>query len=224
MDIRQAYLMALQKSEQNLANGGIKMDPGRFVLLFNSAQDRMVEYYINRKDDETIKSIQRLLVYWKDLSRKSHGDNPECTYFSLPNDFRWFSNIQGTFKSGECMASDFLMWDTKNENVHELMADLNNRPSFDYRETFYSIGDDSIVVYEDNFRTVGLRMTYYRSPRIVDLEGYIKADGSKSTNIDPEMDDLFVEKVLNMMTKQFDLNERELEKYQFDKDNVSSIR
>ena len=29
---------------------------------------------------------------------------------------------------------NFVMWETKNENVHELLGDDNNRPSFDYRE------------------------------------------------------------------------------------------
>lgn len=216
--------MALQKSEQNLANGGIKMDRGRFVLLFNAAQDRLVEYYLNRKDDETIRTIQNLLVYWKDLVKVGYKNNPDTTYFGLPDDYLWFSNIQGTFKQGECTVEDFLMWEVKNENVHELSGDFNNKPSFDFRETFYSIGEDSVAVYEDDFRTVALRMTYYRRPRKVDIAGYIRADGSSSSNIDPEMDDLFVEKVLNMMTKQFDLNERELDKYQFDKDNSVAFR
>lgn len=60
MTIQEAYLRSLQKNEQNLANGGIKLDPGRFVLLFNEAQDRLIRYYLNRKDDETIRSIQTL--------------------------------------------------------------------------------------------------------------------------------------------------------------------
>ena len=68
MTIQEAYLRSLQKNEQNLANGGIKLDPGRFVLLFNEAQDRLIRYYLNRKDDETIRSTQTLLVNWKSLN------------------------------------------------------------------------------------------------------------------------------------------------------------
>ena len=37
MTIQEAYLRSLQKNEQNLANGGIKLDPGRFVLLFRDS-------------------------------------------------------------------------------------------------------------------------------------------------------------------------------------------
>lgn len=224
MTIQEAYLRSLQKNEQNLANGGIKLDPGRFVLLFNEAQDRLIRYYLNRKDDETIRSIQTLLVYWKSLNKVNHIDDPESTSFSLPDDYLWFSNIKGSFYYNGCEVGDFVMWEAKNENVHELLGDDNNRPSFDYRETFYTIGDGKVVVYEDGFRTDEVRMTYYRNPVRVDLAGYINAAGERSTDIDPELPDPLVEEILDMVAKQFNLNENELQRYRFDKDNVASFR
>ena len=102
MTIQEAYLRSLQKNEQNLANGGIKLDPGRFVLLFNEAQDRLIRYYLNRKDDETIRSTQTLLVYWKSLNKINHIDDPESTSFGLPDDYLWFSNIKGAFSYKGC--------------------------------------------------------------------------------------------------------------------------
>ena len=224
MTIQEAYLRSLQKNEQNLANGGIKLDPGRFVLLFNEAQDRLIRYYLNRKDDETIRSIQTLLVYWKSLNKVNHIDDPESTSFSLPDDYLWFSNIKGSFSYNGCEVGDFVMWEAKNENVHELLGDDNNRPSFDYRETFYTIGDGKVVVYEDGFRTDEVRMTYYRNPVRVDLAGYINAAGERSTDIDPELPDPLVEEILDMVAKQFNLNENELSRYRMDKDNVASFK
>lgn len=224
MTIQEAYLRSLQKNEQNLANGGIKLDPGRFVLLFNEAQDRLIRYYLNRKDDETIRSIQTLLVYWKSLNKVNHIDDPESTSFSLPDDYLWFSNIKGSFYYNGCEVGDFVMWEAKNENVHELLGDDNNKPSFDYRETFYTIGDGKVVVYEDGFRTDEVRMTYYRNPVRVDLAGYINAAGERSTDIDPELPDPLVEEILDMVAKQFNLNENELSRYRMDKDNVASFK
>jgi hypothetical protein len=224
MTIQEAYLRSLQKNEQNLANGGIKLDPGRFVLLFNEAQDRLIRYYLNRKDDETIRSIQTLLVYWESLNEVSHIDDPESTSFGLPDDYLWFSNIKGSFSYNGCEVGDFVMWEAKNENVHELLGDDNNKPSFDYRETFYTIGDGKVVVYEDGFRTDEVRMTYYRNPVRVDLAGYINAAGERSTDIDPELPDSLVEEILDMVAKQFNLNENELFRYRMDKDNVASFK
>lgn len=224
MTIQEAYLRSLQKNEQNLANGGIKLDPGRFVLLFNEAQDRLIRYYLNRKDDETIRSIQTLLVYWKSLNKINHIDDPESTSFDLPDDYLWFSNIKGAFSYKGCEVGDFVIWEAKNENVHELLGDDNNKPSFDYRETFYTIGDGKVVVYEDGFRTDEVRMTYYRNPVRVDLAGYINAAGDRSTDIDPELPDPLVEEILDMVAKQFNLNENELSRYRMDKDNVASFK
>lgn len=224
MTIQEAYLRSLQKNEQNLANGGIKLDPGRFVLLFNEAQDRLIRYYLNRKDDETIRSIQTLLVYWKSLNKINHIDDPESTSFDLPDDYLWFSNIKGAFSYKGCEVGDFVMWEAKNENVHELLGDDNNKPSFDYRETFYTIGDGKVVVYENGFRTDEVRMTYYRNPVRVDLAGYINAAGERSTDIDPELPDPLVEEILDMVAKQFNLNENELSRYRMDKDNVASFK
>jgi len=224
MTIQEAYLRSLQKNEQNLANGGIKLDPGRFVLLFNEAQDRLIRYYLNRKDDETIRSIQTLLIYWKSLNKINHIDDPESTSFDLPDDYLWFSNIKGAFSYKGCEVGDFVMWEAKNENVHELLGDDNNKPSFDYRETFYTIGDGKVVVYENGFRTDEVRMTYYRNPVRVDLAGYINAAGERSTDIDPELPDPLVEEILDMVAKQFNLNENELSRYRMDKDNVASFK
>lgn len=224
MTIQEAYLRSLQKNEQNLANGGIKLDPGRFVLLFNEAQDRLIRYYLNRKDDEIIRSIQTLLVYWRNLAKIGHDDDPESTSFGLPDNYLWFSNIKGVFSYNGCEVSNFVMWEVKNENIHELLGDDNNKPSFDYRETFYSIGEDKIVVYEDMFRTEEVRMTYYRTPVRVDLAGYINAAGDRSTDIDPELPDPLVEEILDMVAKQFNLNENELSRYSMDKDNVASFK
>ena len=224
MDIREAYLRALQKNETNLANGGIKLDKGRFVFLFNEAQDRLVWYYLNRKDDETVRSIQFLLNYWVDLDRLSRMTNPDATSFALPDDFLWFSNISGVFRRGECSVTDFGMWEVKNENVHELLADANNKPSFDFRETFYTIGDGSVVVYEDGFNTEALRMTYYRKPKRVDIEGYMRPDGTDSSTIDPELPDRLCEEVLDIVARQFSLNEQDLQKFQYDSLNTSLMK
>ena len=80
------------------------------------------------------------------------------------------------------------------------------------------------MVYEDGFRTDEVRMTYYRNPVRVDLTGYINAAGVQSMDIDPELPDPLVEEILDMVAKQFSLNENELNRYSMDKDNVASFK
>lgn len=222
MNIVDCYLRALQKAEENMTNGGIKLDKARFVQLFNDEQNRLVRYILDKKNEEDIRYIQKLVVYSKELSKKSDKENPDSSLFSIPDDFFAFSNVSGVFSEGECTVTDFNMWEVKNENPHELLADEFNAPSFDFRETFYTIGEDSIRVYKKGFSVDSVFMTYYRYPKSVDIEGYIKSDNTNSLNIDPELDDKLIGIILNMIEKQFALNESEYGRYQLDSNNVSS--
>ena len=222
MNIVDCYLRALQKAEENMTNGGIKLDKARFVQLFNDEQNRLVRYILDKKNEEDIRYIQKLVVYSKELSKKSDKENPDSSLFSIPDDFFAFSNVSGVFSEEECTVADFNMWEVKNENPHELLADEFNAPSFDFRETFYTIGEDSIRVYKKGFSVDSVFMTYYRYPKSVDIEGYIKSDNTNSSNIDPELDDKLIGIILNMIEKQFALNESEYGRYKLDLNNVSS--
>lgn len=220
MKIEDCYLKSLQKAEENATNGGIKMDRARFIQMFNSEQIRLVRSFLDLRNDNRIKHIQRLMVYSKELERKSSFDKPKSVSFSFPEDYLEFVNVDGIFTKGECEATDFAMWETKNEDIQELIADEFNKPTFEYRETFYTIGEDSVRVYVSDFDVKSLNMTYYRYPKNVDIEGYVKYDGTQSTSIDPELDDRLVEQILNMIEKQFGLNESEYNRYALDADNV----
>lgn len=220
MRIEDCYLKSLQKAEENATNGGIKMDRARFIQMFNSEQIRLVRSFLDLRNDNRIKHIQRLMVYSRELERKESFDKPKSVSFSFPDDYLEFVNVDGIFTKGECEATDFAMWETKNEDIQELIADEFNKPNFEYRETFYTIGEDSVRVYVSDFDVKSLNMTYYRYPKNVDIEGYIKYDGTQSTSIDPELDDRLVEQILNMVEKQFGLNESEYTRYSLDADNV----
>lgn len=220
MNIGDCYLQALQRVEKNATNGGIALDRGRFVNLFNDCQVRLVSYYLGKKNDESIRAIQRLVVFSKRLNRKDTKNNR--VLFHLPEDYYAFSNVNGRFSRGDCEVTDFQMWEAKNENVEELYNDMSNEPSFDYRETFYTIGEDAVTVFTKKFNVEDLFLTYYRYPLMVDISGYIKSDGSQSSDIDPEMDDKFVYRVLDMLANRYALNEDDAQNYQLTKDNVVS--
>lgn len=222
MRIIDCYLRALQKAEENATNGGIKLDKARFVQLFNEEQNRLVLYLLDKRNEDDIRYLQKLVVYSKDISKNRSIDNQISDLFSLPSDYFDFINVSGVFSRGECFASDFNLWEAKNENVNELLADEFNKPSYDYRDAFYTIGEEGVRVYKGDFNVDKLFLSYYRYPNPVDISGYIKSDNSSSTDIDPELDDKLVDIILNMVEKQFALNESEYNRYQIDSDNVRS--
>lgn len=220
MKIEDCYLQALQRVEKNATNGGIALDKGRFVNLFNDCQVRLVSYILKKKNDESIRDIQRLVVFSRLLNRKDVKS--DRVLFSLPDDYFAFSNVNGRFSDGECEASDFQLWETKNENIEELYNDMANEPSFDYRETFYTIGQDSVSVFVKGFECDDLFLTYYRYPKSIDIEGYRRSDGTPSSSIDPEMDDKLVYQVLDLLANKYAMNEDEYQNYQITKDNIYS--
>lgn len=222
MRIIDCYLRALQKAEENISNGGIKLDEARFVQLFNDEQYRLVRHIIDKKNEDEIRYIQLLLVNSEPSTSIRDYDNPKSTLFALPSNMFAFSNVSGVFKQEDCEVTDFNLWEAKNENIHELFADIFNKPDFDFRETFYTIGEDGLRVYLDDFTCTSVYITYYRYPKKVDIEGYTHADGSASSTIDPELDDKLVEQILNMVEKQHALNESEYTRYQLDANNVQS--
>lgn len=222
MRIIDCYLRALQKAEENATNGGIKLDKARFVQLFNEEQNRLILYLLDKRNEDDIRYLQKLVVYSKDISKNRSIDNQISDLFSLPSDYFDFINVSGVFSRGECSASDFNLWEAKNENVNELLADEFNKPSYDYRDCFYTIGEEGIRVYKGDFNVDKLFLSYYRYPNPVDISGYIKSDNSSSTDVDPELDDKLVDIILNMVEKQFALNESEYNRYQIDSDNVRS--
>lgn len=224
LTVSECYLMALQKAEENATNGGIKLDRARFIQLFNAAQVRLVRSILDLRSTNDIQYIQKLLVYSEPLAKKEDYAVDEGTAFSLPSDFLFFSNVTGTFSDGECSASDFEMEQVKNEDVHKLLADVYNRPDFGYRYTFYTVGESSVRVYTDGFTVDALYLTYYRFPKDVDISGYIHADGTASSDIDPELDDNLVYHILDMVQKQFALNEGDITRYSADSDNVNNRR
>lgn len=198
------------------------MDRARFIQIFNDEQVRLVRSFLDKRNDNRIKYIQKLMVYDKDLTKKNDYSAPKSASFSFPSDYMEFVNVVATFKKGECEAIDFNLWETKNEDVQELLADEFNKPDFEFRETFYTVGEDSVKIYVGDFDVTSARMTYYRYPLKVDISGYIHVDGSQSSDIDPELDDRLVAQILNMVEKQFGLNESEYNRYQLDANNVSS--
>lgn len=222
MTIQECYLKALQKAEENATNGGIKLDKARFIQLFNAEQVRLARYFLDKRNDNRVKYIQRLMVLSEPLAKKEELEQRESSTFSFPSNYMEFISISGVFSKDGCTANDFVVWETKEEDVTELLGDVFNKPDFEFRETFFTVGEDSVRVYKSDFEVDQVNMTYYRYPKNVDISGYIHADGSASTDIDPEMDDRFVEWVLNMIEKQFGLNESEYGRFQFDLNNVVS--
>ena len=66
--------------------------------------------------------------------------------------------------------------------------DNNYNPSFEWRYTFATLGNDNLTVYTDGKFTVEqVYITYLRYPLDIDVQGYVKFDGTNSVNQNSEL-------------------------------------
>ena len=220
MSIDKAYLTFLQLVNRNFTNDNIDVDKSRFVLLFNNIQNRYVEWVLEKRNEDDLRDVQSLLVLDKGLSKKSVKLNH--SNFNLPNDYFNHSSVQVFASKNKCKNKKVAVHEVKNDNVEEYLTDCFNEPSFEYRDSFYTINSDCISIYQNDFSIDKVYLSYYRYPVQVDIEGYINLDETDSSNIDPEFSDRIVYKILLAMTKEFDAINDETNSYSISKDRLFS--
>lgn len=206
------YQKILEKTNKNLNNGTIAMDRARAVSLFNEETNKFIEWTLQKRNTSDIRDIQILLDTQK---LKLKEDKDSYTSFSLPKNYFDFSNVKIKASSGGC--TDYLLpVEIKSENLEEVIFDANNKPSFFYRETPYTIRDNSLVVFKEEFSVEDVTLIYYRYPRKFNLEGYIDEQNTKSFNSEPEFDEKIVDRIISMVATSFDINNENLNKVQLD--------
>lgn len=220
MTIEQAYLQWLQLVDRNLTNNNISADKPRFIMAFNSLQNRYLEWLLEKRNEDAIRYASPLLEPNKNLQKSA--STPSYESFDLPTDYFDFANLAVFASKGGCKDQRVFTFEVKSEDVEELLADVDNRPSFEYRETFYYTASNKINVFKTDFSIDKAQLTYYRYPKKVDIVGYIKEDGSSSSSVDPEWDDKSVTRILIAMSKEYVANNADANKYQIERDRLFS--
>lgn len=202
MTIDEAYFQFLQKVNRNLGSKNITADKPRFVRLYNENQVKRILEIIQNGSDLNIREIQHFLKPNKNISvSNTFFDRVVC---ELPKDYLDFSSAYAFADKGKCKDKKISLWEIKNKN-YTVVDDNYNAPSFEYREAPASIADQNLNIFITDFTITQAVLTYYRYPTEVDIEGYIK-NGQNSSNVDPEGDRRFVDRVISMAAEDFARN------------------
>jgi hypothetical protein len=220
MTILEAYTRFLELVNRNATNNNISVDKPRFVQGFNSMSIQYVEWVLNKRNEDEVRNLRLLLNTEHPLTFVSTEDN--YSRFSLPKDYFDLSNVHVYGSKGKCKNQRFQTYEFKTENLEEIFHDSSNEPSFDFRETFYTVSKNDVVVYKKGFDISQVNLTYYRYPKKVDIAGYINLEEKASKNVDPEFDDKVTLKILLAMSKTFSANNGDANQYQIDKDRLFS--
>lgn len=213
MKLRDIYNEVRLLIEKNRTNNNLYLTEDRFVLYFNFLKDKIQNYFLDKRSDDAIRLMAPFLIINKKLTEKSSQDL--FSTYQLPEDYFDFSNMLIYAKKNKCTPQQMLAHEIKSENIHQYLSDVNLKPSFLYRETFYLLNSEGITVFTDNdFKIHSLNFSYYKKIKEVDLSGYIHMDGTPSTDIDTDITDSLVPVFVNSIVKYFTASQGDVTNYQ----------
>jgi len=193
-----AYTSFLQSANKLNSNDDVNVDTGRFVLLYNKWARVWLEQRVRRtKSSQKIDEIQQLVK--KKIPLTIASVTSDYINFQLPKD--WFDHIGGyaVCTRGTCTGRKINSDQVKNDNERLVLFDDNWRPDFDFEWLPITIGADAVQVYFKDFTVQEFFLDYYKYPRDIDIAGYIRPDLNPSITIDPELDDIYVNEIIDLV-------------------------
>jgi hypothetical protein len=187
------------------------------ILALNEAQIKLIKQKVDGQSTvsglgldafkKRYEDLQRLVVNYKDLSLtlKNAKLNQYAADLSLLTPkYMFYVDSYVIATKGLCI--DRQIWINKDLSKHgDLSLLLNNdhyKPSFEYQETFNSLSSNEMSIYTDGtFTPSKLWVSYMRYPVEIDKVGYVRFDGTPSTNVNCELE-LYLEDELLDLTVQ----------------------
>ena len=215
----EAYNQLLLKVNRNDSNSNIHVPRGKFVTVFNEqARLWLKEKLEQYKGTDNLNELNDLLQDDVPLEKaKTHRDHVD---FTLPEDFYAFASSYSLATKEDCKNRVLVNWDTKGKNLRVLLTDAHSAPSFEYEETLVSLSKGKMKVYFTDFHIDEVYLSYYSLPAPIDLEGYTKLDGSRSTTINPELAADAVDEIINRCAAEIMRNNQNAEGFGFAKDRL----
>ena len=204
MKASEAYEKYITKSEKNSVNDGLSTDKGRFVLLYNEYQNRFVEYIYEKKNEDDIRYIQKLLVEPQPLQYKTKNKNYYS--FELPEDYFDFSNVYSKASKGNCVNKSLDLFEIKDSSRNIILSDEFTSPSFEYRESPFIISDDEIKVFITDFQIDSVILSYYRYPKQIKLSNPNNPESPLDDSYDLDFDDKVIDRIISATVGGFDIN------------------
>jgi len=160
------------------------------VELINKAQDEIVRNLLSGRnvtqegDEETtlrVDDLQPILVPPHRMEVIDKGIYVESDKF--PSNYMYHKRVTPIASNSTCLGKRMRSKLVEESNIDVFMFDTNKRPSFSWRETFHTLGNNKIKVYKsEEFIVDYIELIYYRIPKRFDIGGYIHTDGRSSVD------------------------------------------
>lgn len=205
MTASEAYDKYIIKVEKNSTNDNISTDRQRFAEIYNEFQIRFVEYIYDSKNEDDFRYIESLLVLNKKLTE--YSKHKDFNSFKLPKDYFDYSSAYALGSKGNCKNKKIeLPIEINDINRTHYLTDENTKPSFEYRESLYMIGSNSINVFFSDFDINSVMLSYYRYPRQILLENPNNPESNFDDTYTLDFDDKAINRIISAAASGFDIN------------------
>lgn len=203
MTTDQTYQRFIIKINENATTDRVSCDKGRYCVIFNNQQNKLIEYYYEKKFEDDGRYIQKILVDDKKLSSSNkHLDHQD---FTIPKNYFDFSNLYIKASKGNCTDRVDCV-EIKDDDRNLILSNNHRKPSFKYRETPFHFSSDQIKIYTaDDFTIESAYLSYYRYPTQIGLVNPEDPESQFNEN-NPEFDDKFINRVIDLAASEFLLN------------------
>ncbi len=199
--VKERYII---KAEKNGINDGITTDNKRFCIAYNEAENKFMTLHLQNRGIDDVRYIQKFLVLDKKIPYTSKA--LDRYNFKLPDDYFDLADLRAKAQKKDCI--DFISCvEIQTENLTEMMSDEFNKPSFEWRETLYTINSDTVSIYVDDFKINEIFLNYYRYPQQLKLIDEDNPESDIDSTIEIEWDDKSLDDIITLMVFNLDINE-----------------
>ena len=200
----QAYDKYILKSEKNSTNDNISTDRQRFVEIYNEYQNRYIEYKLGLKNEEELRSIESLLI--REFKIKESKKGRESFSFKIPKDYFDLSSVYALGSKGKCVSKKIDLIEVSDIEKDIYISDYHTKPSFEYRESLFTIGSGQINIYFNNFTVDSAVISYYRHPKQLTLQDPENPESQFDDTFNLDLDDKSIDKIISAAVSGFDIN------------------
>ena len=184
------------------------------ILALNEAQIKLIKQKMDGSlsglgfdsSRKRYEDLQRLIEMYEDHPLPLSLTNVELN--------KWTASLTGISPAYMFYADSYILADkgrcknrkiainqdlAKHGDVQILLNNVHYKPSFEYQETFNLIASDEISIFTDGtFTPSNLYLSYVRYPLYIDKAGYIKLDGTPSTDQDCELKNYLEDELVDL--------------------------
>ncbi len=186
------------------------------ILALNEAQIKLIKQKLDGQNTVSGLGFDAFKKRYEDLEKliESYEDHKLPLVETNKELNKWTAQLSGVYPAYMFYVDSYILADrgkcknrrikinpdlARHGDIQILLENDHTKPSFEYQETFNIIASDEISIFTDgSFTPSDLYLSYVRYPQYIDKVGYVKLDGSASTDVNCELKNYLEDELVDL--------------------------